>query len=86
MTDKEYLQKLSKGQKRFLKKYECAWCSHSLDQPGCHSKPECSHEVRIRRIDSCLKKYKQRKITGESFVILKGKTNKRNKQNEDSNN
>lgn len=56
MTEKEHFESLTKGQKRFLSKYECMWCDHPLDRLGCSAIfQHCSENKRIeRRIASLL--------------------------------
>jgi len=62
MTDKEHLNSLTKGQKRFLRRFGCAWCDHPLSMTGCSViyGEKCSDEKRIKRREDCLKNYKPR--------------------------
>ena len=59
----EYLNSLTKGEKRFLSKYGCAWCDHSLHRDGCGDtySGDCGDANRIKRAKECLKGYKPRK-------------------------
>jgi rubrerythrin len=62
MTEKEHFNSLTKGQKRFLKKYICMLCDYPLDRLGCGVMCEsCSEEKRITKRENCLKLYKPRK-------------------------
>lgn len=62
MNEKEFLSSLSKGEKRYLKKFECAWCEHGLKNPGCSAiSDSCTEEKRIERRKNCLKNYKPRR-------------------------
>lgn len=59
MEYKEYLKTLTKNEKRFLAKFECGLCGHSLNYSGCsgiwHS---CTDKTKIDRAKKCLEHYK----------------------------
>lgn len=55
------IEKLTPGQRRYLSKFACMWCDHSLDKPGCSAIYEkCSEQTRAKRREDCLKEYKPR--------------------------
>ena len=59
MEYKEYLQTLSKNEKRFLAKFECALCGQSLNFYECSAMwHSCTDEKRIKRAKKCLANYK----------------------------
>jgi hypothetical protein len=61
MTEKEFFSSLSKGEKRYLARFECAWCGHGLSYTGCSAIYEsCTEETRIQKRKDCLKNYKPR--------------------------
>jgi len=67
MSEKEAFSKLTKGQKRRLERFECAWCNHRLDQLGCSAiYDKCPVETRITRMNKALEGYKPRKTPHES--------------------
>lgn len=60
---RESVRDLSKGERRFLAKYECLFCEHPLDRDGCSAIWEkCPADVRVQRRESCLKHYKPRSL------------------------
>jgi hypothetical protein len=63
MTDKEHLATLTKGEIKYLSKFGCLWCDHSLAKAGCSGMYDnpCTDEVRIARRKKCLENYKPRK-------------------------
>lgn len=78
MTYTDFLKSLSKNERRFLSKFECAWCDFPLDKDGCSAvvgsgglSRECSDETRINRAKKCLESYKPRQ--GISKVIESNK-------------
>jgi len=43
------------AERRYLRRYLCGWCDHSLGKPGCSACFEpCSLETRERRRRDCL--------------------------------
>ena len=61
MEYKDYLKTLTKGQKRYLSKYECALCDYPLNRDGCgaiHKCLSCTEQARIERAKDCLQNYK----------------------------
>ena len=61
MDEIEHLKTLTKNEKRYLSKFECAWCDQPLNRVGCSAVySHCSDQTRIDRRKKCLKKYKPR--------------------------
>ena len=55
------MSSLTKGQINRLKRYACGFCELRLDRKGCGAIYEkCPEEVRQKRRDDCLSKYKPR--------------------------
>jgi len=49
------MTKLTKAQRRYLARHECAWCGQRLDRKACGAIWEqCSEEVREKRRADCL--------------------------------
>ncbi len=63
---KEYLKTLSRGQRKYLGKFQCGLCDHPLDRDGCSAIYErpCTIETRISRAGKCLENYKPRTNRG----------------------
>jgi hypothetical protein len=56
------LPPLTRNEKRYLAKFQCAWCDQRIDQDCCGAIYEkCSNEVIAKRREECLTKYKPRK-------------------------
>lgn len=56
------MKPLTKLQKRFLSRRQCAWCEHRLDWPGCSAIYEkCSEKQQEKRRRRALTTYKPRK-------------------------
>lgn len=56
------MKPLTKLEKRFLSRRECAWCEHRLDWPGCSAIYEkCSPTQQAARRSRALKTYRPRK-------------------------
>ena len=60
--EKKHWQNLSKGEKRYLGKFACAWCGLPFDRLECGALFErCSETQRIEKLKKCLEGYKPRK-------------------------
>ena len=60
-------ERLTRGQRRRLQRYECAWCDQRLDRDSCSAIGEkCSPELRQKRRDECLAEYKPRALPREA--------------------
>ena len=54
---------MTKNERRFLTRHQCAWCDQPLDKDWCGAIwDKCSAETRTKRQAECLKTYKPRKI------------------------
>jgi hypothetical protein len=52
---------LTRGQRRYLKRYACILCGQPLDQDGCAAIwTRCSSETRDKRRADCLAQYRPR--------------------------
>lgn len=52
---------LTKGERRYLRRFTCGWCDQSLDRDNCAAIYEaCSSEARATRRAACLAGYKPR--------------------------
>ena len=59
MTPKEHSATLTKLEKLFLSRRECAWCNQRLDRNSCAAIEEpCEDSDIINRRKRCLKTYK----------------------------
>lgn len=62
MTETEYFKTLSKGEKRYLSNFTCAWCDHPMHHTGCSAVYGlCDDQTRVARARKCLEGYKPRK-------------------------
>ena len=62
MDEKEHFKTLSKGEKRYLSRFGCAWCDHPLHYLGCSAVyGPCDEQTKIDRRKRCLEGYKPRK-------------------------
>ncbi len=61
MARAELIASLTKNEKRYLARRECAWCNMPLNRKSCGAIYEkCSEASRIVRLISCLEEYKPR--------------------------
>lgn len=52
---------LTKGERRYLRRYRCGWCNQSLDRDNCAAIfDSCSDRTRATRRADCLAGYKPR--------------------------
>lgn len=62
--EKIQLSTLGRLERQYLSRRVCALCEHRLDLPGCGVlfDDPCQEDIRIKRRNKCLSKYRPRKM------------------------